>query len=127
MSSRHPPPPPPPHNYNFLKPKHRMELDKYSFKYGFGEDINNLVIYSAIFKRKNVLMNQLSQIVSTQLNMFHLTSGKRISSNLYNTLFIIVDCSRVLNRKSKFTQKLVDLYRFSAYLNDTMILRFCSR
>jgi len=93
----------------------------------FGEDINSLIICSTIFKRENVLMNQLYQIVSMELNMLYLTVGKRIFSNLYGTLTITVDCSRGLNRKANLTQKLVDPYYFNTYLNNAMVFFYCNR
>jgi hypothetical protein len=33
--------------------------------------------------------------------MLHLIVGNKIVNNMYNTLLIIVDCSRGLNRKAK--------------------------
>jgi hypothetical protein len=83
-----------------------------------------MIICFAIFKRDNVLMNQLSQIVSMELNMPHITVGKRIFNNLYDTLIVTVDFSGGLKRKANFTQKLVDPYYFSIYSNKAMILCF---
>jgi hypothetical protein len=62
-----------------------------------------------------------------ELNMLDLTKGKKIFSNLYNTLVITVDCSGYLNRKAKFSQKFVNLNYFSTCLNNAMIFFFCSR
>jgi hypothetical protein len=104
-----------------------MELDKSSFNLRFSEYIKNLIICSAIFKRDNVLMNQLSQIVSMDLNMLHITLGNMIVNNLYGIVIIIVYCSRGMNMKAKFTQKLEDPDCFSIFLNDAMIFGFCSR
>jgi hypothetical protein len=55
-----------------------------------------------------ILMNQLTQIVSMDLNMLHITMGKNIVNNLYDTLDIIVDYSRGMNRKAKLSQKLAN-------------------
>jgi hypothetical protein len=72
-------------------------------------------------------MNQLSQIVSMKLNMLHLTVGNMIVRNLYNTLVIKIYCSRGLNRKAKFSEKLANTNCVSTCLNDAMIFYFFSR
>jgi hypothetical protein len=59
----------------------------------FSEDINKLIIFSEIFKRDNVLMDQLSQIVNIDLSRIHLTMGNMVFCNLNDTLIIIVYCS----------------------------------
>jgi len=117
----------PPHNCIFLNPKHYVDLDKYGFNWRFREDINNLIFCYEIFKRDNVLMNQLYQVVSMELNMLHIIVSNMIVNNLYDTLVITVDCSRGLSKKAKLSQKLVNPYSFSTCLNNAMILCFCSR
>jgi len=72
-------------------------------------------------------MNQLSQIVILELNMFRLTVGNKIVTNLNDTLIFTLDCSRGINMKSKFIQKLVDLDYLSTYMNDATIFYFCSQ
>jgi hypothetical protein len=87
----------------------------------FGKYINKLIIYYAIFKGDNVFMNQMSQMVSMELNMFDLTMGNIIVNNLYDTLVITVDCSRGMKRKAKFSQKLGNPYFFIIGLNNATI------
>jgi hypothetical protein len=69
----------------------------------------------------------MSQIVSMELNLLHLTMGNKIVNNLYDTLIIIVYFSRGFNRKAKFTSKLADPDCFSTCFKDTMIFRLCNR
>jgi hypothetical protein len=59
--------------------------------------------------------------------MLHLIMGNMVVNNLNGTLIVIVDCSQGLNRKSKFTQKLVNPDYLCTYMNNTMIFFFCSR
>ena len=72
-------------------------------------------------------MNQLSQIVSMELNMLNLTMRKRIDIKLYGTLIATIYCSRGMNLKAKFTQKLVDPDYLCTCMNDATIFFFCSR
>jgi hypothetical protein len=80
-----------------------------------------------IFNRNNVIMKQLSPIVSMELKMLHLTVRNMIVSNLYGTLIITKGCSRGLNRKSKLAQNLMNPNCFNTWLNDVVIFFFCSR
>ena len=117
----------PPHNCNFMNPKRPMEFEKSSFIKRLNEDINNLVICSTIFKRDNILINQLSQIVIMELKMLHLTMGNMVINKLNGTLIFTIDCSRGLNRKYKFTKKLATLDYLCTCMNVALICFFYSQ
>jgi hypothetical protein len=89
--------------------------------------MNNLIICSSINERDNFFMNKLSQIVSMELNMFHLTMCNKIFSSLNCTLIFTIEGIQGLYRKSMSTPKLLNPYFLYTCMNYSTIFFLCNQ
>jgi hypothetical protein len=94
--------------------------------FGFqGKNICVMFVFSIVsfmlFYRKYVCSKYC-----TRLKYTHLTMGNMVICNLNGTMIVTIDYILGLNRKSKFTQNLVDREFLCTFMNDGMILFFYS-
>ena len=85
-----------------------------------------MIIFPTINKSDNLLLNDLSQVISMKFNMLHFTMCNRIISNLDYTLIAIVKNNRGFDREPELTQGLLDPYSLNANINNTMPFFFSS-
>ena len=109
-----------PLNCSFMKPNQSKKVNKLHFWKRLHKDISNLIVFLALKKCDNLLLDQLSQIREMKFNMLHLTMCNRIVSDLDCTFIVTVKNNWCFERKLDLTQELSNPENLSSSINSTM-------
>ena len=90
----------------FPNPKHGPQLKIVWRCKRFGEDVCNLCISKNVLQRDNTILNQLTDEVHMQLNMFGALILHQVARNMNGTLIIAPQNSGTIKRKTKLSHQL---------------------
>ena len=91
------------------------------------EDITYFIIYLAINKSANLFLNHLSQVMTINFDMLHLTMCNKIIINLNCTCIVTMCNSQGLDRKPDLSREIMNPNGLSTYIMCTRILSFHSQ
>ena len=92
---------------NFCNPKHGPQLKIVWWCKRFGKDVNNLCVSRNVLQRGKTILNQLTNKVHMQLNMFGVSMLHWVVRNVNGTLIITPQNNETMRRKAKLSHQLV--------------------